>query len=134
MKRERRTEMNDPQYEKGLAARKAVLGDEYVDRAIDHADSFEREFQEFLTRNAWGAVWTRPGLDQKIRSLLTIALLASQGRSEELRLHVSATRNTGASVEEIRETLIHVGVYAGVPASVAAFRIAKEALQEDRRL
>jgi 4-carboxymuconolactone decarboxylase len=126
--------MNDPQYEKGLAARKAVLGDEYVDRAIDHADSFEREFQEFLTRNAWGAVWTRPGLDQKIRSLLTIALLASQGRSEELRLHVSATRNTGASVEEIRETLIHVGVYAGVPASVAAFRIAKEALQEDRRL
>lgn len=126
--------MNDPQYEKGLAARKAVLGDEYVDRAIDHADSFEREFQEFLTRNAWGAVWTRPGLDQKIRSLLTIALLASQGRSEELRLHVSATRNTGASVEEIRETLIHVGVYAGVPASVAAFKIAKEALQEDRRL
>lgn len=126
--------MNDPQYEKGLAARKAVLGDEYVNRAIDHADSFEREFQEFLTRNAWGAVWTRPGLDQKIRSLLTIALLASQGRSEELRLHVSATRNTGASVEEIRETLIHVGVYAGVPASVAAFRIAKEALQEDRRL
>lgn len=126
--------MNDPQYEKGLAARKAVLGDEYVDRAIDHADSFEREFQEFLTRNAWGAVWTRPGLDQKIRSLLTIALLASQGRSEELRLHVSATRNTGASVEEIRETLIHVGVYAGVPASVAAFRIAREALQEDRRL
>lgn len=126
--------MNDPQYEKGLAARRAVLGDEYVDRAIDHADSFEREFQEFLTRNAWGAVWTRPGLDQKIRSLLTIALLASQGRSEELRLHVSATRNTGASVEEIRETLIHVGVYAGVPASVAAFKIAKEALQEDRRL
>lgn len=126
--------MNDPQYEKGLAARRAVLGDEYVDRAIDNADSFEREFQEFLTRNAWGAVWTRPGLDQKIRSLLTIALLASQGRSEELRLHVSATRNTGASVEEIRETLIHVGVYAGVPASVAAFRIAKEALQEDRRL
>lgn len=126
--------MNDPQYEKGLAARRAVLGDEYVDRAIDNADSFEREFQEFLTRNAWGAVWTRPGLDQKIRSLLTIALLASQGRSEELRLHVSATRNTGASVEEIRETLIHVGVYAGVPASVAAFKIAKEALQEDRRL
>ena len=122
--------MKETDYERGLAVRKEVLGTEYVTRALEGAGTFERDFQEFLTRNAWGAVWTRPQLDRRTRSLLTIALLAAQGCMDELGLHVRATRRTGATPEEVRETLIHVAVYAGVPAAVAAFRIAKSALEE----
>jgi 4-carboxymuconolactone decarboxylase len=120
--------MKDEQFELGLTVRKQVLGEEYVRHALDEAGPFDQEFQEFVTRNAWGAVWTRPTLDRKLRSLLTIALLAAQGRSDELHLHIAATKRTGATPEEIRETLMHVGVYAGVPAAAAAFKIAKAAL------
>jgi 4-carboxymuconolactone decarboxylase len=129
--------MSDDAYRAGLAVRRRVLGDAHVTRATESATDFDRDFQEFITRHAWGALWTRPGLDLKTRSLLTIAILATLGRSEELRLHVGATRNTGATPEEVRETLMHVAVYAGMPAANAAFRIAKDALadaaKQDRR-
>lgn len=122
--------MKDRGYEAGLAIRKRVLGDAHVARSLAAATGFDREWQEFVIRHAWGAAWTRPGLARKTRSLLTIAILATLGREEELRLHVRATRNTGATSEEIKEALIQVAVYAGVPAANAAFRIAKAALAE----
>lgn len=119
---------NDSTFEKGLAMRRKVLGEKHVRRAMEASTEFDRDFQDFITRQAWGSIWTRPGLDRRIRSLMTIAILASLGRDHELALHVRATRNTGATVEDIREVLMQVAVYAGVPAANAAFRIAKAAL------
>jgi 4-carboxymuconolactone decarboxylase len=115
---------------KGLAMRRRALGADYVDRALEGATDFTREFQQFITRYAWGEVWTRPGLEPRMRSLVTIAVLAALGREEELKLHVRATANTGASPEEIEEALFHVAVYAGVPAANTAFRIANQTLRE----
>jgi 4-carboxymuconolactone decarboxylase len=120
----------DEKYREGLAVRKEVLGEEYVRRALENATSFDEDFQEFVTRNAWGAVWTRPGLSAKTRSLLTITLLAALGHYQELKLHVRATRNTGATLDEVKEVLMQVGVYAGVPAAVSAFRVAKATFEE----
>ena len=117
-------------YQAGLAVRKRVLGKAHVDRALAGASAFDREWQDFVTIHAWGAVWTRPGLEPSIRSILTIAILAVLGREEELRLHVLAARNTGATRDEIKEALMQVAVYAGVPAANAAFRIAKAAIAE----
>jgi 4-carboxymuconolactone decarboxylase len=122
----------DPTFEKGLAIRRRVLGEEHVRRAIATSTEFDRDFQDFITRQAWGSIWTRPGLDHRTRSLLTIAILASLGHQHELALHVRATRNTGATVEDIREVLMHVAVYAGVPCANAAFRIAKAELGGQR--
>jgi 4-carboxymuconolactone decarboxylase len=119
---------NDSTFEKGLAMRRKVLGEEHVRRALETSTEFDRDFQDFITRQAWGSIWTRPGLDRRIRSLMTIAILASLGHEHELALHVRATRNTGATVEDIREVLMQVAVYAGVPAANAAFRIAKAEL------
>lgn len=115
-------------YGAGMAVRRAVLGEAWVDRASAQASAFDRDFQAFITRTAWGQVWTRPGLTRRERSLLTIALMAALGHHEELRLHLRATRNTGASPEDVRETLIHVAAYAGIPAANSAVRIAKEVL------
>ncbi|HVA67661.1 MAG TPA: 4-carboxymuconolactone decarboxylase [Candidatus Binataceae bacterium] len=117
--------MRDNAYEAGLAVRRRVLGAAHVERALAAATDFDREWQRFVTSNAWGAVWTRPGLERKTRSLLTVTILAVLGREEELRLHLRATRNTGASRGEVREALMQVAVYAGIPAANAAFRIAK---------
>jgi 4-carboxymuconolactone decarboxylase len=123
--------MADDGYDReGLAMRRRALGDEYVDRALGNVTDFTREFQQFITRYAWGEVWTRPGLEPRTRSLLTIALLAALGREEELKLHIRATANTGATPEEIREALFQVAVYAGVPAANTAFRIANQTLRE----
>lgn len=122
--------MKDRAYEAGLAARRRVLGTAHVERALAAATDFDREWQRFVTSNAWGAVWTRPGLERKTRSLLTITILAVLGREEELRLHLRATRNTGASRAEVKEALMQVAVYAGVPAANAAFRIAKAVFAE----
>jgi len=122
--------MKDPAYEAGLAVRRRVLGDAHVKRSLESATAFDEEFQDLVTRHAWGDIWTRPGLDLRTRSLITIALLAAGGRNEELSLHVRATRNTGATRDEIREVLLQVAVYAGVPAANSAFRIAKAALEE----
>ena len=122
--------MTDERYERGMVVRRAVLGEEHVERAQAGTTEFTRDFQELITRYAWGEVWTRPGLDRKTRSLLTIAILASLGRSEELRLHVRATRNTGATRDEVREALLQVAVYAGVPAGNSAFAHAAAAYRE----
>ena len=120
----------DPRYDAGLAVRRQVLGAAHVDRATAAATAFDRDFQEHITRTAWGGVWTRPGLDRRTRSLVTLAVLASLGHPEEFKLHLRATRNTGASVEEVSEMLLHISVYAGVPAANTAMRLAKEVLAE----
>jgi 4-carboxymuconolactone decarboxylase len=122
--------MKDPAYEAGLAVRRRVLGDAHVKRSLENATTFDQDFQDLVTRHAWGDIWTRPGLDHRTRSLITIALLAAGGRHEELSLHIRATRNTGATPEEVKEVLLQVAVYAGVSAANSAFRIAKTAFEE----
>jgi 4-carboxymuconolactone decarboxylase len=122
--------MKDPAYEAGLAVRRRILGEAHVRRSLENATTFDDEFQDLVTRHAWGEVWTRPGLDHRTRSLITIALLAAGGHQEELNLHVRATRNTGATSDEVKEVLLQVAVYAGVPAANSAFRIAKSAFEE----
>ena len=117
-------------YDQGMAVRRAVLGDAYVDRSLQSGTEFREPMQELVTEFCWGAVWNRPGLERKTRSLLTIAMLAALGRTDELKLHVRATRNTGATREEVKEVLLQVAVYAGVPAANAAFHHAKAAYQE----
>lgn len=119
--------MTDP-YEAGMVVRREVLGDEHVDRASAAADDFTADFQAFLTRYAWGSIWTRPELDRKIRSCITIAMLAALGHHEELAMHVRAALRLGISRAEIREVLMQVGVYAGIPAANTAFRIARQAV------
>jgi 4-carboxymuconolactone decarboxylase len=123
-------EMKDPTYVAGLAVRRSVLGEAHVKRSIENATEFDKDFQELMTRHAWGDIWTRPGLDHRTRSLITIAMLAALGRNEELELHVRATRNTGATPDEVKEALMQVAIYAGIPAANSAFRIAKAALAE----
>lgn len=122
--------MSDDRFENGMAVRRAVLGDAHVDRASAAVTDFDRDFQHYITEAAWGSVWTRPGLDKRTRSLLTIAMLAGLGHHDELRLHLRACVNTGVTVDELRETLLQVAVYAGVPAANTAHRIAKEVLAE----
>jgi 4-carboxymuconolactone decarboxylase len=112
-------------YERGMAVRRSVLGDRHVDEASARATAFDQDFQTFITEGAWGSLWSRPGLTHRERSMLTLALLAALGHDEELAMHVRATSNTGASVEDIKEALLHVAVYAGVPAANRAFKIAK---------
>ena len=121
---------SDDSYETGMATRRSVLGDAYVDRASKNASAFSADFQRHITARAWGDVWSNPQLDKRTRSLLTIALLAALGHHEELALHLRATRNTGATPEDIREALMHVSVYGGVPAANRAFAIAKDVLAE----
>ncbi len=122
--------MNDKLSRDGLAVRREVLGVEHVERALGAATDFDRDFQEHITAHAWGAVWARPGLDRRTRSLLTIAMLATLGHEAELALHVRATRRTGVTEEEVKEVLLQVAVYAGVPAANSAFRVAKRAFEE----
>ena len=112
-------------YEQGMEVRRQVLGDAHVDSAVETTDSIDADFQTWITEAVWGSVWSRPGLDPRTRSLVTIALLAAQGRPE-LALHLRSAANTGATVAEIAETLFHVGVYAGVPAAHSAFDLLKE--------
>lgn len=117
-------------FDQGMQVRRSVLGDTHVDRANANKSAFDEPFQTFITEGAWGSVWSRPGLSKRDRSLLTIALMASLGHEEELAMHIRATRNTGASKAEVQETLLHLAVYAGVPFSNVAFRIAKEVYNE----
>jgi 4-carboxymuconolactone decarboxylase len=117
--------MTQSRYEKGARVRRAVLGDAHVDRAEAGKTAFDAPFQQLVTETAWGTVWARPDLDLRTRSLITIAILAALGRHEELALHVRASANTGATAEEVREALLQVAVYAGVPAANGAFAIAK---------
>jgi 4-carboxymuconolactone decarboxylase len=108
-----------------MEIRRRVLGDEHVDRATEAATDLDADFQRWITETAWGGVWARPDLDLRTRSLITIAILGALNH-EELALHLRAARNTGATVDEVREALLHVALYAGVPAANRAFRVAKE--------
>jgi 4-carboxymuconolactone decarboxylase len=117
-------------YETGLAVRREVLGAEHVDRALATADEFNRPFQELITEYAWGAVWARPGLDRRTRSLLNLAMLTALNRSHELELHVRAALRNGVSREEIREVFLQTAIYAGVPAANESFRIARKVFAE----
>jgi 4-carboxymuconolactone decarboxylase len=119
-----------PRFESGMATRRSVLGDAHVDRASAAMTSFDEPFQTFITESAWGAVWSRPQLTRRERSIVTLALLAALGHDEEVAMHTRATLNTGATPEDIREALLHVAVYAGVPAANRAFRIVKRTYAE----
>lgn len=122
--------MSDQKFEQGMKIRREVLGNRYVDRAEVNKTSFDADFQRFITETAWGSVWVRPGLDRKTRHLLTIALLAALGQENELAMHIRATENTGVTPEEVKEALLQVAVYAGVPAANSAFAIAKKVYAE----
>ncbi|PDS81232.1 4-carboxymuconolactone decarboxylase [Rhizobium sp. L43] len=117
-------------YRQGMATRRAVLGDAHVDRAAAATTEFDRPFQELITEAAWGHVWSRPALTKRERSIVTIALLAALGQDDEVAMHVRATANTGASREDICEALLHVAIYAGVPAANHAIKIAKQAFAQ----
>ncbi len=117
-------------YEKGLSVRRAVLGDAHVDRSLQGRNEFNEEFQDLITRYAWGEIWTRPGLPRKTRSLLTIAMIVALNRPDEFRLHVRAAFNNGVTREEIKEVLLHAAIYCGVPAANSAFHAAQEVFSE----
>jgi 4-carboxymuconolactone decarboxylase len=110
----------------GMANRRRVLGDEYVNRAVENATEFGRPLQELVTTYCWGWLWSRDGLPDRTRSLINLGMLAALGREAELRLHVAGALRNGCTQEEIQEALLQVGVYAGIPAAVAAFRIAQD--------
>jgi 4-carboxymuconolactone decarboxylase len=121
---------DNTRYRQGMATRRAVLGDAHVDRAETAKTDFDRPFQDLITEAAWGHVWSRPELTKRERSLITIALLAAFGHDDEVAMHVRATANTGATREDIREALLHVAIYAGVPAANHAIKIAKKTFDE----
>ena len=116
----------DSQYDQGLATRKQVMGEDFVAKALGQATDFTRPMQQYITRNAWGDVWQREGLDLKTRSLITVAMLTALGKQHELKGHVRGALNNGATVAEIQEVLLHASIYCGVPAAVEAFRSAAE--------
>ena len=121
---------SEDRYRTGMKTRRSVLGDGHVDRAEAAKTAFDIDFQRFITEGAWGSVWARNNLSPRERSMITIALLAALGHDEELAMHIRATRNTGASPDDVREALMHVAVYAGVPAANTAIRIAKQVYAE----
>jgi 3-oxoadipate enol-lactonase / 4-carboxymuconolactone decarboxylase len=120
--------MSDEALKKGMAVRREVLGDDHVDRATAAATPFTKDFQEFLTAYAWGEVWTRPGLDLRTRSCITVAMLVALNRPEELVLHLRGALNNGVTQDELKEVLLQAAVYCGVPAANAAFKVASELL------
>ncbi|WP_163267998.1 4-carboxymuconolactone decarboxylase [Chelativorans alearense] len=117
-------------YEEGMATRRAVLGDDWVDRAEAGKTAFDAPFQELITEAAWGHVWSRPDWTKRERSMVTIALLAALGHHEELAMHVRATGKTGTTADDLREAMLHVAIYAGVPAANHAIKIIKQTLSE----
>ena len=122
--------MSDDLFERGMAVRRAVLGDEHVARAQANTTALDADFQRFITETAWGTVWSRPGLDRRSRHLITLAMLATLGRHDELALYVRATVRTGVTEDELKEVFLQVAVYAGVPAARSAFATAKRVLAE----
>ena len=122
------TRVTDSRYDAGMQVRREVLGDAHVERSRARETPLDADFQRFITETAWGAVWTRTGIDRRTRSLITIAILAALGREHELALHMRASRNTGVEEAEIAEALLHVALYAGIPAANTAFAIAKAEL------
>ena len=122
--------MNDELFQKGLEIRKSVLGAEFVEKSIAAADDFNMPLQRLVTEYCWGACWGREGLPKKIRSMLNIAMISTLNRNHELKMHVKGAIRNGCTKEEIREVLLQVAIYSGVPAAVDSFRVAKEALAE----
>ena len=120
-------------FAEGLAVRRAVLGAEYVDRALADAGELTRPLQELVTEYCWGAIWTRPGLSRKVRSLVNLAMLTALNRPHEVKLHLQGAVRNGCTREEIREVLLQTAIYCGVPAAVDSFRLAKEVLGDDAR-
>jgi 4-carboxymuconolactone decarboxylase len=121
---------DDELHAAGMAVRREVLGDEHVDRAVEQTTPFTEPFQDFITKVAWGSVWTREDLDRRTRSAITLAVLTALGREHELAMHVRAARRNGLTPEEIGEVLLHTAVYAGVPAANRAFAIAQQVLDD----
>jgi 4-carboxymuconolactone decarboxylase len=119
-------------YDDGMKVRREVLGGEHVDRATADATDFTRDFQQLITEYAWGTIWTRPGLDRRSRSLITITALVARGHHEELAMHVRAARRNGLTIDEIKETLLQTAIYCGVPDANTAFRIAQRVLDEEQ--
>ncbi len=122
--------MNKELYEKGLAIRKSVLGAEYVDKALASADDFNRPMQELTTEYCWGWCWGREGLDKKTRSIINLAMISALNRPHEVKAHVKGALNNGLTKDEIREVLLQVAIYCGIPAGVDSFRAAKEVFTE----
>lgn len=122
--------MSQEVFDVGLSIRKKVVGEKYVNKSMESADDFNRDFQNLVTEYCWGAVWGRDGLDHKTRSLINLAMISALNRPHELKLHTMGALRNGVSPEEIREVLMQVAIYAGVPAGVDGFRIAREAIEE----
>ncbi len=122
--------MSDDKFKRGLEIRKEVLGAEYVERALANADEFSMPLQKMVTEHAWHDIWSRPGLSRRDRSLVNLAMIGALNRPHELKLHVAGAIRNGLSKDEIREVLLQVGVYAGMPAAIDCFRVAKETFAE----
>jgi 4-carboxymuconolactone decarboxylase len=125
--------MKSERFEKGMVVRRQVLGDAYVDQAMQKADDFSMPLQEFVTENAWGTVWVRDGLTLKQRSLITVSAIIAMNRPHELKIHIRGAINNGVTKVELREIFLHCGAYCGAPAVVDAFRIAREVFAEDAK-
>ena len=123
--------MQDEQYQRGLATRREVMGDDFVDRALAGTTPFTQPIQDHISRAAWGDVWQRPGLDRRTRSLITVAMLTALGKQHELKGHVRGALNNGATPAEIQEVLLHAAIYCGIPTAVDAFRTAAEVVPAD---
>jgi 4-carboxymuconolactone decarboxylase len=123
--------MSDEIHDRGMEARREVLGDEHVDEAVERTTEFTSEFQDLITRYAWGEIWTRPGLDRRTRSCMTLIALVALNRMDELGMHVRAARRNGLTPDEIKEVLLHSAIYCGVPAANAAFKVAQQVLDEE---
>ena len=123
--------MSDETHERGIRIRREVLGDDHVDRAIESTTEQTADFQDFITRYAWGEIWSRPGLDRRTRSCITLTALVALGRFEELALHIRGARRNGVSDDEISEVLLQAAVYCGVPAANSAFAVFRRVLEED---
>ncbi len=119
------------QYDAGMAVRREVLGDDHVDRAVAATTDLTADFQDLITRYAWGEIWTRPGLDRRSRSMITLTALIARGHHEELAMHLRAARRNGLSVDEIKEVLLQTAIYCGVPDANTAFRVAQQVLAEE---
>ena len=122
--------MSDPLRDEGMRVRREVLGDDHVDAALENMTDFTADFQDFITRYAWGGIWTRPGLDRRTRSCITLTALVALSKLEELEMHVAAALRNGLTVDEIKEVLLHSAIYCGVPAANAAFAVAQSALAD----
>jgi 4-carboxymuconolactone decarboxylase len=124
--------MSDPVHERGTSVRRQVLGDVHVDRAVAGTTPLTEDFQDLITRYAWGEIWAREGIDRRTRSFMTVALMVALGRDDELALHIRAARRNGLTWEELAETLLHCAIYCGVPAANATFAIAQRAWDEEQ--